>query len=48
MADDRQPQNVYDERVVEPMPDEDMLRANPEWIRELKRSIFLLVRARRA
>lgn len=35
------------ERVVEPMPDEGMLRANPDWIHEFKRSIFLLVRARR-
>jgi SAM-dependent methyltransferase len=35
------------ERVVEPMPDEATLRDHPEWIHELKRPIFLLVRARK-
>jgi hypothetical protein len=33
------------ERVVEPMPDRDMLREHPDWIHELKRPAFLLVRA---
>jgi len=35
------------ERVVEPMPDDEALRRRPDWIHELKRPIFLLVRARR-
>jgi SAM-dependent methyltransferase len=35
------------ERVVEPMPDEAMLRDRPDWIHELKRPAFLLVRARK-
>jgi 2-polyprenyl-3-methyl-5-hydroxy-6-metoxy-1,4-benzoquinol methylase len=36
------------ERVVEPMPDDEALRRRPDWIHELKRPIFLLVRASRA
>ncbi|MBA2634960.1 MAG: class I SAM-dependent methyltransferase [Chloroflexi bacterium] len=35
------------ERVIEPMPDDEALRRRPDWIDELKRPIFLLVRARR-
>jgi 2-polyprenyl-3-methyl-5-hydroxy-6-metoxy-1,4-benzoquinol methylase len=35
------------ERVVEPMPDEEMLLRRPDWVHELKRPIFLLVRARK-
>jgi 2-polyprenyl-3-methyl-5-hydroxy-6-metoxy-1,4-benzoquinol methylase len=35
------------ECVVEPMPDDEMLRRRPDWIVELKRPIFLLVRARK-
>lgn len=35
------------ERVVEPMPDDEALRRRPDWIHELKRPIFLLVRARK-
>ena len=35
------------ERVVEPMPDDEMLRRRPDWIHELKRPTFLLVRARK-
>ena len=35
------------ERVVEPMPDDEALRRRPEWIHELKRPVFLLVRARK-
>ena len=33
------------ERVIEPMPDDDMLIDHPDWIHELKRPMFLLVRA---
>jgi SAM-dependent methyltransferase len=36
------------ERVLEPMPDEAMLRRRPDWVHELKRPFCLLVRARRA
>jgi hypothetical protein len=35
------------ERVLEPMPDEAMLRRHPEWSSETKRPFVLLVRARR-
>jgi hypothetical protein len=35
------------ERVEEPTPDQDMLRDHPDWIHELKRPIFLIVRARK-
>lgn len=35
------------ERVVEPMPDDEALRRRPDWIHELKRPTFLLVRARK-
>jgi SAM-dependent methyltransferase len=35
------------ERVAEPMPDAESLRRRPEWIHELKRPVFLLVRARK-
>ena len=35
------------ERVVEPMPTDDQLRAHPSWIHERRRPIFLLVRARK-
>jgi 2-polyprenyl-3-methyl-5-hydroxy-6-metoxy-1,4-benzoquinol methylase len=36
------------ERVLEPAPDDEMLRDHPEWIQERKRPTFLLVRARKA
>ena len=36
------------ERVLEPMPDEAMLRRRPDWVHELKRPFRLLVRARKA
>jgi SAM-dependent methyltransferase len=35
------------ERVLEPMPDEEMLRRHPEWVDEGKRPFCLLVRARK-
>lgn len=35
------------ERVVEPMPDEEMLRRRPDWAQESKRPFCLLVRARK-
>ncbi len=35
------------ERVLEPMPDEAMLRRRPDWVYELKRPFCLLVRARK-
>jgi SAM-dependent methyltransferase len=35
------------ERVVEPMPDEEMLRRRPDWAQESKRPFALLVRARK-
>jgi SAM-dependent methyltransferase len=36
------------ERVLEPMPDEAVLRRRPDWIYERKRPFCLLVRARKA
>jgi SAM-dependent methyltransferase len=36
------------ERVLEPMPDEEMLRRRPDWADERKRPFCLLVRARKA
>jgi trans-aconitate methyltransferase len=36
------------ERVLEPMPDEEMLRRRPDWVDELKRPFCLLVRASKA
>lgn len=33
------------ERIVEPMPTDDQLRAHPDWIHERTRPVFLLVRA---
>ena len=33
------------ERVIEPMPTDESLRRRPDWIHELKRPVFLLVRA---
>ena len=36
------------ERVLEPMPEEEMLRRRPDWVYELKRPFCLLVRARKA
>ncbi|HLH23755.1 MAG TPA: class I SAM-dependent methyltransferase [Chloroflexota bacterium] len=35
------------ERVLEPMPDEAMLRRHPDWVYERKRPFCLLVRARK-
>lgn len=35
------------ERVIEPMPTEDQLRAHPDWIEERRRPTFLLIRARK-
>lgn len=35
------------ERVVEPAPEDEMLRHHPEWTHERKRPTFLLVRARK-
>jgi len=35
------------ERVIEPLPDDEMLRRHPDWIHERKRPIFLLVRSRK-
>jgi SAM-dependent methyltransferase len=36
------------ERVLEPMPDEEVLRRRPDWVYELKRPFCLLVRASKA
>jgi SAM-dependent methyltransferase len=36
------------ERVLEPMPDDEMLRRRPDWAQESKRPFVLLVRARKA
>jgi SAM-dependent methyltransferase len=36
------------ERVLEPMPDDEILRRRPDWVHELKRPFCLLVRARKA
>ena len=36
------------ERVLEPMPDEEMLQRRPDWAQESKRPFALLVRARKA
>jgi hypothetical protein len=35
------------ERVLEPMPDEEMLRRRPDWVYERQRPFCLLVRARK-
>jgi SAM-dependent methyltransferase len=35
------------ERVIEPVPDHEMLRQRPDWATELRRPGFLLVRARK-
>jgi SAM-dependent methyltransferase len=35
------------ERVVEPMPDDEMLRRRPDWVHESKRPFCLLIRARK-
>jgi hypothetical protein len=35
------------ERVIEPMPDSEMLAREPDWIYERKRPFCLLVRARK-
>ena len=39
-----QPQNVYDDQRL---PDDEAIRRRPDWIHELRRPIFLLVRARK-
>ena len=36
------------EQVLEPMPDEEVLRRRPDWVYELKRPFCLLVRASKA
>jgi SAM-dependent methyltransferase len=35
------------ERIVEPMPDAEMLERHPDWVHESKRPFVLLVRARK-
>jgi hypothetical protein len=35
------------ERLIEPVPTDDMLQQRPHWAEELRRPTFLLVRARK-